>query len=106
MIVACLLRLKRPEEALVYVERAKSRALLEFLSNRLTDLGPDQFDSQAHHKCTAILNQIAEIRKNLEAIYRKQETDDAQQEDVTTRQSLDRCPVRRADQGDNIISIR
>jgi CHAT domain-containing protein len=86
MIVDCLLQLKRPEEALAYVERAKSRALLDFLSGRLTEIEHNQFDSQTHHKCTALLNQIAEIRKNLEAIYKKQETDDAQEEDITTRQ--------------------
>jgi|GEM_PF-4200476 len=75
LIVDCLLSLDRPAEALEYVERAKSRALLDFLSGKIMGQVAIESDSEAFIKAVSLLGEIDEIRKNLEAIDRKTETD-------------------------------
>lgn len=73
MMVETLLRLGKVEEALAYVERAKSRALLEFLSRQLQNGLPAEGDSGAFRQAMQLLGEIEEIRKSIEAIQRQEE---------------------------------
>lgn len=73
MMIESLLQLGRDEEALAYVERGKSRALLEFLSKRLRDELPAKQDTAAFHRVKELLNEIEEIQKSLEAMQRQDE---------------------------------
>lgn len=72
MMIEALLQLGRPEEALAYVERAKSRALLEFLSRQLRDELPARQDTAAFRRVNELLAEIEEIRKTLEAMQRQE----------------------------------
>ena len=76
LIVDCLLRLDRPDEALEYVERAKSRVLLDFLAGKLIDSAPVESDPEAFQRAVLLLGEIDEIEKNLAAIQRKGELND------------------------------
>lgn len=73
MMIEALLQLDRPEEALAYVERAKSRALLEFLSRQLRDELPARRGTAAFRRANEVLAEIEEIRKTLEAMQRQEE---------------------------------
>jgi CHAT domain-containing protein/Tfp pilus assembly protein PilF len=73
MMIESLLQLGRDDEALAYVERGKSRALLEFLSKRLRDELPAKQDTAAFHQVKELLDEIEEIRKSLEAMQRQDE---------------------------------
>jgi tetratricopeptide (TPR) repeat protein len=71
--IDCLLALHLPEEAFVYAERAKSRTLMEFLSDKLIDHTdtPNADDSFSH--TSKLLRQIEELQLNLAAVRRKKE---------------------------------
>jgi CHAT domain-containing protein len=71
MIIATLLELGRVEEAFHYTERAKSRALVEFLTVRLHDV----VDSAAIKQATRFLRGIDELRSSLEEIREVDETE-------------------------------
>jgi len=75
LMVDCLLRLEQPEEALEYVERSKSRALLDFLSTRLMDRDAIQPDSEEFQRALELLREMDEIKKTLDAMHHKDETD-------------------------------
>ena len=75
LIVACLLALDRPDEALEYVERAKSRALLDFLAGKAIDAIAIETDPEAFQRAVQILAEIDEIQKALTAVRFKGEID-------------------------------
>jgi len=68
LMVDSLLTLGRTAEALEYVERAKSRALLDFLTAQLVDEIAFGSESEEFHHSITLLKEIDEIRANLEAI--------------------------------------
>lgn len=76
LMVGCLLDLGRPDQALEYVERSKSRALLDFLTRKLMEKEPSKPNSTEFQRAVAILGEIDEIRKSLEEICRKDEIND------------------------------
>jgi len=67
-IIACLLELGRNDEAVEYVERAKSRALLEFLGMRLVNEIALSPDPDAFHQAITLLVEMDELRRGLEKI--------------------------------------
>ena len=89
LIVDCLLRLDRPDEALEYVERAKSRALLDFLAGKLIDSTPVESNPEAFQRAVLLLGEIDEIEKNLAAIQRKGELNDRIENERTTIHEYD-----------------
>ena len=89
LIVDCLLCLDRPDEALEYVERAKSRALLDFLAGKLIDRVSVESDPEAFQRAVLLLGEIDEIEKNLAAIQRKGELNDRMENERTTIHEYD-----------------
>ncbi len=77
LAIGCLLDLKRPDQALEYVERAKSRALLDFLAKRDVPQAATGSDSKPFREAKRVLAEIGEMRKNLEAITRQEENEPA-----------------------------
>ena len=63
VIIAALLDLDEPAEALEYAERAKSRALLELLAGRLADLKSNSMDRRSQQKIFDLLQDINELQK-------------------------------------------
>ena len=82
IMIDCLIRRNEHELAIDYVERAKSRALIDLLSGVINESAACKIDSAAYEKTCFLLNALEEIRKNMEALYRKEEADE-QDEDGT-----------------------
>ena len=76
MIVDCLVRLGRLDEAFHYVERSKSRAMLDFLDARLRQEQLLQTDSEAYRRALEVLKEMDELRRNLEEQNRRREAPD------------------------------
>ena len=70
IMVETLLALGKPEKALEYVERAKSRAMLDFLAAHVVDRMVLGAGSEALQQALNLLEEIDEIRHNLDAIRR------------------------------------
>ena len=64
--IMCLMALQRADEALEYIERAKSRALLELLSARIMQSSFIKTDSENFHQAIQLLVEMDEIRRNLD----------------------------------------
>lgn len=64
--IMCLMTLQRADEALEYMERAKSRALLELFSARIMQSGFIKTDSETFHQAIKMLVEMDEIRRNLD----------------------------------------
>lgn len=67
LLIENLLHLGRTSEALEYVERAKSRALVDFLSQRLRNYGVKD-TTREYKQAAELLAEIEEIQANLEKI--------------------------------------
>lgn len=80
LLIECLVDLGKPGQAIEYVERAKSRALLDFLSHRLPEYNKNDLDSHAYQKAIKILTQLEEIQANLEKLTQKQATEGNEEE--------------------------
>ena len=89
LMVDCLLCLDRPDEALEYVERAKSRALLDFLAGKLIDRVAVESDPEAFQQAVILLGEIDELHKNLTAFQRKEEMNDGMEDERTTIHEYD-----------------
>jgi len=74
MIVDCLLSLNRPDKALEYIERSKSRALLEFLSLRLRKQIVEKSNPEVFREASILMKEMDEIQKNLTEIFRRDES--------------------------------
>lgn len=64
--IMCLIDLGRIEEALEYMERAKSRTLLELLSARIMQHSIMKTDSELFQRAIQLLVEMDEIRRNLD----------------------------------------
>lgn len=64
--ISCLMKMGRYDEALAYIERAKSRALLELLSARLMQDIFIKTESESFHRAIQLLVEMDEVRRNLE----------------------------------------
>ena len=83
LLIENLLHLGRTSEALEYVERAKSRALVDFLSERLRNYGVED-TSREYKQAAELLIEIEEIQANLEKIVSKG-TNNSNEEDAPSR---------------------
>lgn len=68
IMVECLLSLGRPEKALEYAERSKSRSFLELLVGELTAGISGKVDRQVCHEILSLLHEIDELRRTLERL--------------------------------------
>lgn len=89
MMVDLLLEMGESEKALEYLERAKSRALLELLSERLMDRAVISSDSEASCRALKLLAEIEEIRKTIEAVEEIGEGDQKGVRENSTRGGAD-----------------
>lgn len=64
--IMCLIALQRTDEAFEYMERAKSRALLDLLSARIMQGGFMKTDSETFRQAIHLLVEMDEIRRNLD----------------------------------------
>ncbi|MFH1930181.1 MAG: tetratricopeptide repeat protein [Pseudomonadota bacterium] len=85
LVVDCLVNLNRVNEALEYVERSKSRALLDLLAGKLIDRISVESDPEAFHRAVTLLGEIDEIQKNLTSIYRKEQVDNTTEHERAIR---------------------
>lgn len=69
-MIEILWDLGRPHEAVEVVERAKSRALLDFLESRVVEEIAVPSGSATFHEALALLEEMDEIRANLETLSR------------------------------------
>lgn len=76
IMVDCLLRLHRVHEALEYVERSKSRALLELVVSKLGELDYRGPDPEAYQETLRLLREIDELRLTLEALQNGTESEE------------------------------
>ncbi|MDP1817131.1 MAG: CHAT domain-containing protein [Leadbetterella sp.] len=90
LLIECLVGLGKAEQAIEYVERAKSRALLDSLSHRLQEKSKDDLDSQVYQKAIKILTKLGEIQANLEKLAQKLGDEDTEGE-LSRHQNEELC---------------
>ncbi|RLB39078.1 MAG: hypothetical protein DRH12_11985 [Deltaproteobacteria bacterium] len=73
LIVGWLIERGSAEEALEYMERAKSRALVDLLAMKLVDQVSVGLDSDAFQKALDLLVEVEALRRNIEKMAREQE---------------------------------
>lgn len=69
LVVDLLMRSGQPEDALEYIERSKSKALMEFLAGKLNSAMGSETDSEGYCTTLQLLDEIDELRRILEALY-------------------------------------
>lgn len=75
LLIECLVDLGKPAQAFEYIERAKSRALLDFLSNQLSENLKGAENDHLYTKVIKSLQECEEIQTNLEKLTQKNATE-------------------------------
>lgn len=89
--ITALLELGRVDEAFHYLERARSKALLELMAGQFNDDSGDDVFS----KSTELARRINELRNVLDEIQRDAETDSAEEQGETTRRATMRSELQQ-----------